>query len=244
MEIKITSLRILKNRLIRVLSLILGIIVFSTEFSNTYAAATRVYPASVDGFATPSDDQIAVRYRVTNDGAKDIILICNLKALDKSNTVLGNDSLKTEIIKAGATPPLVGNIKIPTQAASLIKKVLISCKGDSKNAVTVKSSNGILIKEINDCLGGKAFGAYDSDSNSWYWGSCAKAVGLAPNTHIKCTEKATDVAGKLIDINTFNATTFNDGSITGYGPGQSGVKDTTKGKALAIKNISWSCVRN
>jgi hypothetical protein len=207
------------------------------------ASNIRTYPSSIDGFIAPDDATIAVRYRVSNDGLQEVSPTCTFDAYDSQNTALGKANVSTGKIASGATPPLVAKINIPTQAASLIKRVTVKCIATTTD-IAKSTGQTVKVTTIGDCLGGTAYGAWDSDQKTWYWGSCAKASGLSPNTHLRCTENAVDSKGKVIASHTFNATTNNIGGVSSYGQNQDSTVNSTKNIALAIKSVLWTCTRN
>jgi hypothetical protein len=217
----------------------------STSSTSVSAAATastdssgaRVYPASVDGYAVVDPATIAVRFTVHNDGTQAVSPACTISLQNAGGSYHGFDVFYMNPISAGGVTHGTGNITITSQGAQFVTQSSISCTANTYDKA-VSTGTGVTVVSVTDALG-----AYDA-SSGWYWGGIIKVSGVSGSTQLKCTETATDATGKVIATHSFNAVTFNDGTLTGYGEGQDPTVDATQAIAQAIKNVTATCSLN
>jgi hypothetical protein len=213
----------------------------STPTTSTQTA-TRVYPSSVDGSAVVNPATLAVRFTVRNDGSQPVTPSCDLRAQDTSGTYSGFDLFTlTAPLAAGAMQHLVGDLTITKQGAAYATQITVKCSAETSDT-SISQGKTVTVVDVSDC--GFGYGAYDSDNKTWYWGACAKASGVAPNTQMTCTQVGLDSAGKELARNTYTAVALNDLTITSYGQDQNVTLDTTKAIAKAIKSIQYTCELN
>jgi hypothetical protein len=234
-----------KKRIIIPLAfLVLGVFGSLTGKSGTSStggggSTTRSYPAAVDGSAVVNPATLAVRFHVTNDGSQAVTPNCTLKAQDVSGTYSGYDIFTpTSPVAPGATQNLVGHLTITKQGASYADQFSLSCVAETSDT-TSNSGKAVGVTDISNC--GDSYGAFDDSTNTWYWGACMKATGVAPMTHMTCTENGLDSAGKQVATHTFPANTLNDLTIIAYGENETTQPTTTKAIAQSIKSVTVSC---
>ena len=200
----------------------------------TDSSGARIYPASVDGYAVVDPATIVVRFTVRNDGIKAVSPTCTISLQNAGGAYHGFDIFTMNSISAGTTTHATGKITITSQGALYVTQSSISCTAKTSDN-TVSSGKTVKVISVTNALG-----AYDQ-STGWYWGGIIKVGGVGPNTQLKCKEIARDASGKVIATHSFEAVTFNDGTLTGYGQGQDPTVNATKAIAQAIKSVSASC---
>ena len=205
--------------------------------ATTDSSGARVYPASVDGYAVVDPATIAVRFTVHNDGSQSVSPACTITLQNVGGSYHGFDVFYMNPIAAGGVTHGTGNITITSEGAQFVSQSSISCTANTSDK-SISTGTGVTVLGVTDALG-----AYDA-STGWYWGGIIKVSGVAASTQLKCTETATDESGKVIATHTFNAVTFNDGTLTGYGEGQDPTVDATQAIAQAIKNVTATCSLN
>ena len=203
----------------------------------TDSGGARVYPASVDGYAVIDPATIAVRFSVHNNGTKSVSPDCTITLENVGGSYHGFDVFTMNPISAGRVVHATGNITITSQGAHFVTQSKINCTAKTSD-IAVSSGTGVTVVSVTQALG-----AYDA-SSGWYWGGIIKVAGVSGSTQLKCTETATDGSGKVVATHTFNAVTFNDGTMTGYGTGEDPTVNARKAIAQAIKNVSATCSLN
>ena len=197
----------------------------------TDSSGARVYPASIDGYAVIDPATIAVRFTVRNNGNTAVSPTCTISLQNAGGTYHGFEIFSMTSISAGTTRHATGKIVITSQGASYVTQSKISCTAKtSDNAVS--SGKTVKVISVTDALG-----AYDQ-STGWYWGGIIKVSGVGANTQLKCTEIARNASKKVIATHSFEAVTFNDGTLTGYGQGQDPTVDATKSIAHTLNRLS------
>lgn len=207
--------------------------------SSDGVSSLRSYPATIEGSAVVNPATLAIRFTVRNDGSQPVTPNCDLRAKDVSGTYSGFDLFTpTTPIEPGGMQHLVGHLTITKQGAQYATDMSISCTANTTDSSS-SSNKEVTVVGVDSC--GGTYGDYDADNKTWYWGVCAKASGVSIATQMNCTESGLDSSGKVIVSHDFIATTLNDLTITGYGPNETTMPDTTKQIAKAIKSATVKC---
>jgi len=209
----------------------------SGNSAQTDSSGNRVYPATVDGTAVVDPATIAVRFTVQNNGSESVSPACTITLQNAGGAYHGFDVFNMNPIAPGAAVHANGNITITGQGAQFVTESKISCTASTSDKTV---STGGNVKVVSVEKGGDTWAAYDSTSG-WYWGAIIKVAGVAPQTLLKCTETALNSSGKVVTTHEFNATTFNDLTVTGYGSGQDALVDTTPAIGKSIANVTATC---
>ncbi|CAB4909316.1 unannotated protein [freshwater metagenome] len=211
----------------------------ATLFGCSSGETNRAYNVTIDNWTVTDASNLAVAFRMTNDGSQPVTPKCDVLAKDASGTELGKDVFTYQTpVAPGATPPVVIHLQVGAGLSGRVDKVLVSCSALTSDTSHLGGSD-VKISAVTNC--GDSYGAYDPDSKSWYWGACIETQGLAPSTHVTCTEVALDSSGKELTRNTFPGVTLNDGTVTSYGQNSTSFPDTTKQIAMAIDTVTATC---
>jgi hypothetical protein len=211
----------------------------SGSAAPTDGSGNRVYPATVDGTAVVDPATVAVRFTVQNNGSQTVSPSCTISLQNAGGSYHGFDVFSMNPIAPGAAAHATGNITITSQGAQYVTQSTISCTASTSDK-TVSTGGSVKVLDVADALG-----AYDP-TTGWYWGGVITVSGVGNNTLLKCTETATDASGATVATHTFNAVTFSDGTMTGYGYGADGkpsspTADTTQTIAKSIKKVTATC---